>query len=302
MREIVHHTVTGLLETTVESGPDGFTVARAPGLLAPPWKMPNAESLQAVTGHVAPGVTWAPPVEDTHGRRSFVVPGVGSVARLALSGMNRQAITQMLRPVVSALSSLNERPATNNRPPTPVLRLQGWLRDGSGAGHAGEVYNILTTTLSSDDMQLLCSNVDALAEGRVHAQNLLLGSAGASAVYPDPSGDGATVLVDEVCAGPPGWDVGWLLGEQIELLLSAPGAEVKPPRLTADPVVAELLVEAPDTLDSIGYFAGLRWLTHMHDYAAYVGWSDDLPRGVRAACRFLTDPLNALHRPEVLIS
>lgn len=79
---------------------------------------------------------------------------------------------------------------------------------------------------------------------------------------------------EESGLGPPAWDIGWLLGELVELEAAAghPGsgvADVAYPELRRH-VLASY---GPGRLDAaeVGRYAAVRLLLHAHDFAAYVG-------------------------------
>lgn len=100
------------------------------------------------------------------------------------------------------------------------------------------------------------------------------GAPGLSTVYVDAAGGGVLVAGDEMGAGAPAGDLGWLLGELAELAVR--GGPALAPRCAA---LGRALHRGygpgvdPVELDRS---AVLRVFGHVHDFAAYVGWHPHL--------------------------
>ncbi|MEU7042842.1 hypothetical protein AB0A77_17490 [Streptomyces varsoviensis] len=158
--------------------------------------------------------------------------------------------------------------------PTGPARLAAWLDSGEGPRGATRLHYVLRRRLTGsqwDAVRSWCADLawqggDAvLLHGAPSTGSLVLGS-------------GAELLCGEDLAqGPAGFDPGWLLGEFLELRMTA-AAHGTP----ADPLLRELpealLAGYGTTPDSMwmGRAAVLRLLTHAHDFAAYVGWHPEL--------------------------
>lgn len=99
-------------------------------------------------------------------------------------------------------------------------------------------------------------------------------------LYPDPHGAGTTVLItDELCATAAEWDLGWYLGELLELCndpARVPAAVGLRDHPVADAVRSAYRDGGGDCSETVlGSAMVLRWAVHLHDYAAYVGWVED---------------------------
>ncbi|GAA4670179.1 hypothetical protein GCM10023226_03420 [Nocardioides nanhaiensis] len=231
-------------------------------------------SLGALT---VPGVVWAAPVHRGFllepGVERFVVPGPASVATLVLGGMPPAAVATMLRPVGGALGAVHASPLRTRRAPAAVRRLHSWLLTGRAPGEGARLHAALT-----DRPAFHRFAVDATERVLSAPACCALGAPGQSVLYPHPDGSATTVLLtDEVGDAPPEWDLGWLLGELLELL-NAPARAPEPRPLAGFPPADALLAGYDAPLDE-GLLARtclLRWLLHLHDYAAYVDWDDDL--------------------------
>lgn len=129
------------------------------------------------------------------------------------------------------------------------------------------------------------------------SRTLLHGAPSLGWLVPTPWCGGAVLLTgEEVTVGEPAGDLGWLLGELAELRGAAArglgGAARHRPGDFTEP--ARALLEGylgpgphPALPEGTARHATLRLATHMHDYAAYVGWHDDLTAYADLLAEFL---------------
>lgn len=291
--EVLRTTETGYLRTVTMRRPDGRTVLRRePGHLRTP---DIGIGLVAVAARVAevrsPGVDWALP--QAHGPAAhFEVPGEASWATLLLAGMPAAALARMVDPLGPALAGVHRLGAAAGNEPAGLRRLARWLDTGRGPGSTDRLHAVLL-----DVPQLREMLVDGIRRLRAAAPTLVLGAPGGNVLYPDPAGDRTTVLVtDELGDAPPEWDLGWLLGELLELA-NNPHVVAEPQALDGHPVAETVLRGYVGPLDRslLAQAALLRWAVHLHDYAAYVDWPD------AAAARL--ERLAALaHQPDLVLA
>jgi hypothetical protein len=170
--------------------------------------------------------------------------------------------------------------------PAGATRLASWLRTGHGPQHAPRLFALARQMLGAERWER-ASDWAADATGARPGAVFLHGGASLGALVLDATPDGlltgtGTLLTGEDLArGPAAYDVGWLLGELAEFRLLPQGRQ--------HPQTAHRLREAarhilrgygPVCPVAVGRVATLRILTHAHDFAAYVGWHDQLPEYV----------------------
>lgn len=272
----LRRTETGYLVTELHEGPTGLVLCRWPGERRTPAPCDVGEAATVpVTGLTVPGVSWSAPraCPGHPGAACFEVPGPASVATLLLGGMAPAAVATMLDPVGLALAAVHGLASLTGRAPAGLVRLHAWLATGEGPGAAAPLHRALAARPALHRVLVRWTE-----EVRTAPARAALGSPGQNTLYPAPDGSGTTVLVtDEVGDAPPEWDLGWLLGELVELL--NPPAHVPEPRSLAGFPPADALrrgYPAPLDEDLLARTCLLRWTLHLHDYAAYVDWDDDL--------------------------
>jgi hypothetical protein len=82
-----------------------------------------------------------------------------------------------------------------------------------------------------------------------------------------------------VAVGPPEYDVAWLLGELRELrLLHFTAEEQRAACGVAETALLDGYGTAGLDFPALRRLTAVRVATHAHDYAAYVGWTDQLVR------------------------
>ncbi|MDA0635547.1 hypothetical protein OUY22_19180, partial [Nonomuraea sp. MCN248] len=86
---------------------------------------------------------------------------------------------------------------------------------------------------------------------------------------------GALLTGDDLSAGTPEGDVGWLAGELVEFRALADRLPAGSP-FDYDALIRALLdgYDAPLDLAAVGRAAAVRFLCHVHDFAAYVKWHE----------------------------
>ncbi|MES5818204.1 hypothetical protein [Streptomyces sp. RG80] len=232
--------------------------------------------------------------------RRYPVSGLNPLGTLLLTGPDdetRVAMDRLLHATGRALHTLHTGvPDTDGaaRGPAGVGRLAVWLRGGQGPQHAPRLFETVRERLGAER----CERVLAwCAEtGPDHPDAVFLhGGVSLGALIPDPAPDpdtgpptgaarlgvtGTLLIGEDLARGPAEYDVGWLLGELAEFRLLPQGSPA--------PDAADRLLESgrrfltgygPSrlSLTAVGRVATLRILTHAHDFAAYVGWHDQLP-------------------------
>ncbi|WP_122818057.1 hypothetical protein [Nocardioides pantholopis] len=302
---VLRRTETGYLVTTTsrveasELGGAGETegavvVRREPGRLRADARGLPRDLVRQVAGLPVEGVRWSVPTFRGEAALEFGVPGEASVATLLLAGMPVPALARMLGPLGAALRAVHDLPDGGEdraAPPPGLRRLERWLDTGDGPGDAPRLH-------------ALAAGVDGLLEAlRAHVEAVrsapavvCLGAPGTNTVYPAPDGDHVSVLItDELGAGPAAWDLGWILGELLELA-NDPIAVAHPQVLGHNPLAQAVLAGYGPSLDAslVGRAAVLRWCVHLHDYAAYVAWAEDFEDRLRRLAQHARDPERVL--------
>lgn len=276
--EILRRTETGYLLTTtlrLGSGESArLLVERRPGTLRGDDLEPDPDVVRRIVDLEVDGVRWSP--MDSSGRHE--VPGEASAATLMLAGMPAPGLARMVGPLGAALRAVHSLPSSGTgSAPSGLRRLRDWLETGSGPGEAPRLHAEFQRVEGLHDH--LATLIAAVEEA---PRITCLGAPGGNTLYPDPAGSHVAVLVtDEVCAGPGEWDLGWVLGEFLELS-NDPHLSAEPVPLQGHPVVEAVLAAYGPRHDRrlIGSCAVLRWAVHLHDFAAYVEWAEDF--GARA--------------------
>ncbi|MGJ6962807.1 hypothetical protein ACSDR0_12945 [Streptosporangium sp. G11] len=207
----------------------------------------------------------------------------------------------------AALARLHAVPLPGADLPSPdgLLRLLSWLRDGLGPGAAPDLHRRAAEMLGRDRM----ATVAAWCVPPAEAPHVLLhGGPSLGILLPlTPGTHGGLLTGENLAAGPPESDMGWIIGELVELRASVhrfgsrrdldfdlfigrvlEGYTTAPDTSapdTAAPDLTALDTATPDTaaldLTAVGRTAALRFLTHLHDFAAYLKWHDVLVEYLR---------------------
>ncbi|MCK2213715.1 hypothetical protein MF672_007935 [Actinomadura sp. ATCC 31491] len=187
-----------------------------------------------------------------------------------------------------ALSRLHAVPPPEPGLPAPdgLVRLLSWLRAGHGPGAAAVLHRRASELLGRDRMAT-AAEWCLPPEGAPRV--LLHGGPGLGILLPVvPGTDGALLTGENLAAGPPETDVGWLVGELVELGASV-GRFGARRSFDTGLFAARVLDGYPGALDleAVGRTAALRFLTHLHDFAAYLKWHDVLLEYLKLAADVL---------------
>ncbi|MEU9004139.1 hypothetical protein [Streptomyces sp. NPDC048551] len=283
---------TGLQTTRVLRAPDGDFLW---------WQGPGAQVGGPLT---APAARLVPRLPEGGGAALLTVPeevGGGLLHRVAGSASAaawlrdfrpgaRTLVAHALASAARALRALHavripgsEGPALG--PPPGLTRLRDWAR------REGELRERALALWGAGRMERLLDWADDLAPeagtrpgtgpgaepgtqpgAEPAGRSLIHGWASLGALVP-PARHGRAALLtgEDLAAGRPELDLGWLLGELVEL------AWARPPHDASD--LQRVLLDAygpgPDPVRT-GRSAVLRIVTHMQDFATYRGWDDEL--------------------------
>lgn len=265
---------------------------------------PSPAVAAALAGLAYGGVRVALATGAAGGGVSYPAPGSGTAAGLALShpeGPDLDRLAWALTGTGGLLRRIQAAAPADIAAAGPAgpARALAWMRTGGGPRAAAVLHRELRRSLGAarwDELMRWCAalarpSTPPPARGDV----LLHGAAGMGQVVlaeepPDaadepaaPGPASAALLVGEdIARGPADFDLGWLLGELVELRALAAGQGRRP----EFPGVARaaVLAGAGGLTDPVqaGRAAVLRMLVHAHDFAAYVGWHPDLLVHLRA--------------------
>jgi hypothetical protein len=262
---------TGLLRTTVSAGPDGtFVWRREPGPLAPQPFVPTHPGLDgAVTATGRPGAArWVPGVPDG-AARTYRVRGDRAVAGLLLRDGPAADLVPALAGLGRALRDLHavEPPADAPlvRTPRAVVRMRAWLDGRAAVPRAAYAESLLRGRLGAARLDAL----RALTDRMVGDPDTVLchGAPGLGSLVP-ASGGADALIGEDLCRAPWYVDVGWALGELVELRWYL-GGDAGAWAALLDALLAGY---GRDLGDAWRELAAFRVLLHVHDYTAYVGW------------------------------
>ncbi|WP_030874932.1 hypothetical protein [Streptomyces sp. NRRL S-1868] len=262
---------TGLLRTTVYEQDDGrYRWERARGDAAPAaFRYPDETLLPVLTAAESAGARFVLAADGTEPRR-YTVPGWQSCAHRLLVG-GHQACAAVTGPLAGAgglLRAVHDQPPPPGAAPPPgLLRLSAWLDGTAERPDAARSAEFLRPLLGAPGWARLRAWSDEALQDRSAA---LHGAPGLGALVPG-EGTGTGLLAGEdVAAGPPLWDLGWIVGELMEFqwrLAAKGGTQVWHELLRS-------LLRAYGISENTGLrrMAVLRIALHLHDFIAYVGW------------------------------
>ncbi|MFI1254195.1 flavoprotein [Streptomyces netropsis] len=275
---------TGLLRTSVHDLPTGGRRwRREPGPLAPvPFQPAGDEVDRLLRGigdigdaRMATGTADGP-------ARLYDVRGDVSVAHLLL---NREPGAELEKPLhdlgrlLRAVHGLKPPAGLPTGPSRGLTRLGDWLAGRAAAPRAACAQGQLRRSLG----EARWTQVLAWHHRTVTDPDTTLGhgAAGLGSLVVDPVSGGVELLVGEdVCVAPWYVDLGWVVGELVELQWQVGGDKGGWQSLT------DALFEGygRDLGPEWNRIAALRILLHVHDIAAYL---DDFDRGFDHYCDFL---------------
>ncbi|MET9838856.1 hypothetical protein ABZZ01_13815 [Streptomyces virginiae] len=296
---------TGLLHTVVTGDPDrGYTWVRRPGPLSPaPFAAPGLD-LAGPHGPAAPiapdapdaqapagAVRWAPGTETAEpGGRRYRVRGPESVARRLLHHGPDEDLVAVLEGVGRLLRTLHETPVPQDLAGDPQTRPRGlvrftdWLAGRAASPRAAYAESRLRPRLGETRMAALHALCARIAD---EPDPVLCHGAPAlgSLVPAVPSGGADLLIGEDLCLAPWYFDLGWILGELVELKWYRGDGHPAWPRL----LDALFQGYGRDLGDEWGRLAALRVLLHLHDYTAYVGWDEKTFEKYTGFAMFLLD-------------
>lgn len=273
---------TGFLRTEIYRHGDAHLWVRRPGPhRGRPFRHVSPQAGTAIAAVPTGPVVWRLPQESGGEIRLYRAPGETSAANLAI-GSSGDPEWERLRRVLCntgrALRAVHIGVSGElaAEPPPGPSRLARWLRSGRGPGGAVRFHETARRRLGSRRWERALS----WCEPHSGATRFLHGAPSLGCLVLGPvTGNAALLCGEELARGPAESDVGWLLGELVELRLIG---ETVPAlrRLSeqAEGAAAALLrgYDAPLDTGLLGRVAVTRVFTHAHDFAAYVGWADEL--------------------------
>lgn len=303
---------TGFLTTRVSRAPDGTVVWQhtpGPDRTRPFPPLPAAlPRLLAQAGDSE--VTWLVPVSSTARELVWETGGRHSLADALEGGGSRtpDRIEAVGARLGTRLRHLHERGAGDagatageEWPRHPGLeRLSAWLADGAGPRAAPAFRYRLRGQLGAARWDRLGELTRALLRPAPDRTTTVLHgwfSMGGIVLDDDPSATRCEVLSGpDACRGLPETDLGCLLGELIEYRLATRAKGLAWPLL--DRLQHAVLTHYGPRADPELLAAGavLRIALHAHDYAAYVGWSEQLHGYVPMLAELLDSDHHALLR------
>lgn len=228
-----------------------------------------------------PRLHWVIPSDVDGQSRWFSLPSALSLSQRSLVGADRHNIATLVDSFLTGLPQIRALPADGDgAEPTILRRLRQWWTGNRLREPEVKLRDRVTELLGPADIERVKRLITA------DYRTSVLGSANCSELFPTVDGREVHALIDEVCVGPADWEIGVLLGEQIEILTQI-SPKVHP---AEDPVVITLLAHSATPRSHLGLIAGLRWLLHLHDYLTYVSYSGILLEKAISACALITNP------------
>ncbi|MEU7279176.1 hypothetical protein AB0A69_10415 [Streptomyces sp. NPDC045431] len=255
----------------------------------------------------SPVLTWVAPTTATAHEVAWETDGRHSLAAALESDSHTDRQIETIGAHLGAqlrrfhdLSRVQDHAAHRDAyPPRPpgLTRLRSWLDQGRGTRAAPAFHYRLRSRLGSRRWGRLNELTDHLLQpGGDETATALHGwfSMGGIVLGDRPGTEAISVLSGpDTCWGRPEIDLGCLVGELTEYRIAARRKGI------AWPVLGRLqraFLAHYGTADTEAVAAGalLRVATHAHDYASYVGWSEQLHGYVPMLTELLDDPLTAL--------
>ncbi|MBM7167708.1 hypothetical protein JQK87_04655 [Streptomyces sp. G44] len=227
------------------------------------------------------------PVAENPRELGWVVNGRQSIGGLLEPGEHPDdaRLRAIARHLGTGLRKLHDRSADAALdhyplPPGPS-RLKAWLKDGRGPRAATGFHYRLRSQLGPARWDRLRAYVHHLLHPKAGEPRTILHgwfSLGAVVVPDAPGGtEGTCVLTGpDVSQGRPETDLACLIGELTEFRFGAARLGLDLPLL--DSLQSELVTHYGGAIDrgALAIGATVRIATHAHDFAAYVGWGDQL--------------------------
>lgn len=281
---------TAFVHLTVHSDGDGFRWGRTAGPARPGALICAEPALLGLLPNTSTtGATLTLP-EVRHPGLSFRTRGAGSLLAAAVTPGGPRIVADALAATGRALRTVHAVavPADITAAPSPgPVRLARWLAGAAVPPAAGRLHVELTARLGEARVRTLREWTGAvLARGPV----LVHGGPSLGQIVPAHDGIGPVAVLtgEDVTAGHPGADLGWLLGELVELGRGGARSWVAP---AARALASGYRNGGEGELPAgTARCCALRMATHLHDYAAYVGWDDDLRVRLGTVAELVDDP------------
>jgi hypothetical protein len=255
---------------------DGFLWKRTPGPLGPS----HFPVVWCGDSHVADGVelVW-PDIENE--TLTYRVGGPSSAAkwlRRPEAEFRRRALDTVGRciDVVMQVCRVNGSTPSLNSPPAPLRRLSAHL---GNPATASAVLRWRAALKESVDRSAVDGLLDLLASHHDDDPAFAHGGLSIGGIVPVTTGAYDCVLTGEDSGGASaGHDIGWLVGELLELRATAYDAADEHLVGLLDEVIRDVLREHGGHPEGIHRAAVLRIALHAEDYAHFIGWDDQLIR------------------------
>jgi hypothetical protein len=296
---VVRRFGTGYLRTTVihEDGGGGYLWIRQPGADRATIGRPDPVVREVIgrvhCGPVALTLPEPDPEWEQRGAVAYRVSARSVVAEALITGSGD--VTAILRNAIRTLAALHSTAPNSDRLgvrlPTPSgpRRLLAWLQTGKGTRSAARLRAEARSIMGVRRLETAIGWCEELLTGR---GVLLHGAPGTgSLVLAGPAGSGCLLTGEDLAVGPAEVDFGWLIGELVEFRETGTHPDI-------DRLVAVAVEGCPSDVDLalLGQSAAIRYLTHIRDFAAYVGWQDRL----RVSLRRLAAVVDTAERAELL--
>ncbi|WP_299954159.1 phosphotransferase family protein [uncultured Modestobacter sp.] len=293
---LVVERATAFVRLTVHSDGEGFRWGRTAGP-ARPGSLSCADPalLALLPDTTATGAVLTLPEVRPPGL-VFHTRGSTSLLAAASTGDGPRVVTEALAATGRALRALHGvvvPHGTPGAPPAGPVRLSRWLAGAAQTPAAGRLHVELSARLGPSRVRWLREWTDAVLLG---GTTLVHGGPSLGQIVPPDDGVGPVAVLtgEDVTAGHPGADLGWLLGELVELGRGGRRSWVGP---AAGALVSGYGAGGAGELPAgTARACAVRMATHLHDYAAYVGWHDDLPARLHTIAELVDDPAAALVR------
>ncbi|MFF3442456.1 hypothetical protein [Streptosporangium sp. NPDC002721] len=277
MSEVVESFASGFLRTTiVRHGQGEYLWTRGPGPdRRDAMRMP-APALLAAVRALPPGpVRLALPERGDGDGVTYRTDQTGSLAGVFLrGGAGGVRIADTLAQTGAALARLHATPAPAGLAgPDGPRRLLWWLLEGEGPGAAPRLHRHAEQILGPG--RIAAVKAWCAPQEPPGPRALLHGAPSLGTLLPlTRERDGALLTGEDLSAGPPESDVGWLIGELVEFReLAGRSGRATP---DYDALIGHVLDGYGAPLDpaAVGRAATVRFLSHVHDFAAYMKWHD----------------------------
>lgn len=284
---------TAFVHLSVRVDGDGFHWDRAAGPARPgPLTCADPELLDLLPDTTASGAAFVLPTV-RHPGLSFRTRGPGSLLAAVAAPGGQRTVTEALAATGRALRAVHAVPvpaAITAAPPPGPARLARWLAGAAAPSTAARLRGELTARLGAQRVWTLQQWTGAaLTRGPA----LVHGGPSLGQIVPPHDGTGTVAVLtgEDVTAGHPGTDLGWLLGELVELGRDRTRGWVAPAARALVGGYSQGPVGGPvGPPRGTARCCALRMATHLHDYAAYVGWSDDLVDRLDTVAELVDDP------------